>query len=113
MKQYYEVNGSDITVSGIRLTMEDKLRKILDETKRVSGVIQLGMKINNPIYMYGWSGNYDSKGYWYSHLPIIKTVFWYSILSQGSQYWELRNRDQWVHIQKPVFFFCEYGKLIG
>ena len=52
-RMHHEVNYSDRSVCGIRMMITGSLSQMLDDTKRVSEVIPIGMKINDARYMDG------------------------------------------------------------
>ena len=52
-RMHHEVNYSDRNVCGIPVMITGSLSQILDDTKRVSEVIPIGMKINDARYMDG------------------------------------------------------------
>ena len=52
-RTHHELNNSDRSVCGIRMTITCSLSQVLDETKRLSEVIPIGMKINDARHMEG------------------------------------------------------------
>ena len=52
-RTHHEVNYSDRSVFGIRMTIIGSLSQVLDETKSVSEVIPIGMVILGAGYMDG------------------------------------------------------------
>ena len=52
-RTHHEVNYSDRNVCGIQMMITGSLSKKLDDTKRVSEVIPIGMKINDAKCMEG------------------------------------------------------------
>ena len=52
-RTHHEVNYSDRSVCGIGMMMNGSLSQVLDDTKRVSEVIPIGMIINDARYMEG------------------------------------------------------------
>ena len=52
-RTHHEVNYSDINVCGIPVMITGSLSQMLDDTKRVSEVIPIGMEINDARYMEG------------------------------------------------------------
>ena len=52
-RTHHEVNYSDRSVCGIGMMITGSLSQVLDDTKRVSEVIPIGMIINDAGYMEG------------------------------------------------------------
>ena len=52
-RTHHEVNNSDRSVCGILMTITGSLSQMLDDTKTVSEMIPIGMKINDARYMEG------------------------------------------------------------
>ena len=52
-RTHHEVTYSDRSVCGIGMMITGSLSHVLDDTKRVSEVIPIGMKINDSRYIEG------------------------------------------------------------